>query len=103
MLPEIQLVGRELGVQVLLEVLETQGVAFFMHPIVLPELLEAVVGEVDVVVRGLRVVLAAGGAQVAVSVVEQLVLGSAYRPDPDVEFAPLEEQGPLHVLLHEPH
>ena len=74
-----------------------------MHPVVLPVLLQAVVGEVYVVIGGLRVVLTARGAQIAVSVVQQLVLGSAYRPDPYIELAPLEQQWPLHVFLNEPH
>ena len=100
--PEIDAVVREDLVKVLLKRLERQGVAFFKDPVVVTELLQAVVGQVDVVVSCVGVVLAARGPQVPVLVVEQVVLARGDGPDPDVELPALEQEWPFYILLHEP-
>lgn len=95
-----QLVLREVLVQVLLKCFETNSVAFFVHSIVGPMLLQAVVGEMNIVVAIWKTVVIWRGPQVTLLVEEDLVLAGHQSPHTDVKLPLLEQHGALDVLLH---
>ena len=102
MLDEVQLVAWELRVEVLLKVCEAESVAFFISSVVVSVLLQAVISQVDVVVSALWVVFRGGGPEVAVFVIEKLVLACGHCPHPDIELPAFEQQRLLYVLLDDP-
>jgi hypothetical protein len=99
MLLHTQTILREALIEVFLEGLEPDGVAVLMDAIVVTVFLETVVSEVHVVVAVGEVVVVGGGSQVAVPVHIDVVFAGEEGPDADVEFAAMEEKGPLYVLL----
>ena len=103
-----QLVLRVLLVEVILEDLETHGVASFVHSEGRFFLdLEAVVGQVHHDALGVDIVFVAGGSQVAFFIEVEINLSRIIqhmnkRPYPNIELPTFKEEGPLDVLLHNP-
>ena len=89
-------------IKVALQVVVVEGVAFFVLCVAFALHLKALVGEVDVVVAGSEVVLGRARSKVSglVKVDSEVVRDDC--PHTNVELAPVEEEGMLHVLLHHP-
>ena len=77
---------RELLIQVLLKDLKGKSIPILESTVVVTEFLEAVVGQVDVVVEDLHVVLEGRGPQVALLAEKDLISFSYDGPDTDVEL-----------------
>jgi hypothetical protein len=102
-LVDVQLVLWKSLIDVTLQVIERKGIAFFVGSIVVLVLnLEALVGQVHVVVLVTEVVLAGSCADVSVPVHVDAEVASYERPDSDVELTRVVKKRLFNVLLHDP-
>jgi hypothetical protein len=93
---------REVLIKVLLQDLIADSVPILMLSIVVAMLLQAVIGQVHVVVAIVQLVVVRGGAQVALVVEEDFLLSVQEDPHADVEFSTFKKEGALDVLLNDP-
>lgn len=84
-----------LVVEVVLEIFEAEGVAFFVLPEIFLLLLVADVGEVDLVLGYFGGVFFAGGPEIAVFVKKYIDFVVDEGPDADVELSALVEERAL--------
>ena len=101
-LPHAQLILGELLIEKVLKDLEAEGVTVLELPIVIAVLLKAVVRQMDVVLRGVHIIVKGGSPEVAVLVHEDVDVRGYEDPDPDVEFAPVVEKRAFDVFLCDP-
>ena len=89
-------------IQVALQVVVVECVAFFVLCVALALHLKALIGEVDVSVASFEVVLGRARSKVPrlVKVDTEVVRDNG--PHSNVELAPVEEERMLYVLLHHP-
>ena len=102
MLVNVKFVLWKVLIKVLLENLKANCVSIFMFSIVVSILLQAVIGEMHVVVLILERVIVRAGPQIALLVVIELVLVWCISPHSDIELSPFEQHWLLNVLLNHP-
>lgn len=64
--------------------------------------LQALIGQVDVYILVLQVVLGRARSQVAILVEVNPIVLSNHGPDSDVKLSAIKEEGVFHILLHHP-
>ena len=88
-------------VQIVLKVLERNGVSGFIFPIGFAILLQAVISQMHIVVCNSRVIAVTGGADVPFAIPKNILFVSHQRSNSDIKFSPFEEQRPLDVFLYD--
>ena len=98
----LKIVLRVVLVKVVLQVLVVQRVTFLVLRVALTLNLKTLVGQVDVIVFGLEVVLCGTGPEVAWLVEVDTEVVSHHSPHADVKLAPVEQEWFFNVLLDHP-
>ena len=102
MLLHIQMIRREVFIQIFLQLFKAQRVAVLMLPVVVSELLQTVVSQMNIIVFVRQRIVITGRPHVPFLVDVELQLVCKQSPNPQIKFPPSVQQRLFNVLLHHP-